>query len=308
MNKPLNPVVVGEPRFIKIDPRDNVAIVVNDFGLPAKTRFPNGLELRDAVPQGHKVALVDIAEGDPVRRYNEIIGTAIRPILAGEWVDESRIFMPAARDLDHLELATAVPAVQPPLEGYTFEGFRNPDGSVGTKNVLAISMSVQCVAGTVGYAVKRIKAELLPKYPNVADVVALEHNYGCGVAINAPMAIVPIRTLQNIAKNPNFGGEAMVVSLGCEKLAPERLLAGLDDPSIVRMQDEAFDGFGAIVDSIMAMADSQLKVLNERKRETCPAPDLVVGLQCGGSDAFPASRPIPPSALPPTCWCAPARR
>ncbi|MDB5652748.1 MAG: garD [Tardiphaga sp.] len=286
MNKPLNPAELAQPRYIKIDPNDNVAIVVSDFGLPAKTRFPCGLELRDFVPQGHKVALVDIAEGDPVRRYNEIIGTAIRPILAGEWIDESRIFMPEARALEHLELATAVPAAQPPLEGYTFEGFRNPDGSVGTKNVLAISISVQCVAGTVEYAVKKIKAELLPKYPNVDDVVALTHNYGCGVAINAPMAIVPIRTLQNIAINPNFGGEAMVVSLGCEKLAPERLLKGSESPSIVRMQDEAFDGFGAIVDSIVAMADSQLAVLNQRQRETCPASDLVVGLQCGGSDAF----------------------
>ena len=286
MTKTVNPAGLVEPRYIKIDLRDNVAIVVNDIGLPAKTRFADGLELRDFVPQGHKVALVDIVEGGPVRRYNEIIGTAIRPILAGEWVDESRIHMPEARGLDTIELATAIPAPLPPLEGYTFEGFRNPDGSVGTKNVLAISMSVQCVAGTVGYAVKRIKSELLPKYPNVDDVVALSHNYGCGVAINAPMAIVPIRTLQNIAKNANFGGEAMVVSLGCEKLAPERLLAGLDDPSIVKMQDETFDGFGAIVDSIMAMADRQLAVLNQRQRETCPASDLIVGLQCGGSDAF----------------------
>ena len=110
MDQALNPATLAAPRYIRIDPRDNVAIVVNDFGLPAKTRFPCGLELRTFVPQGHKVALVDIAEGAPVRRYNEIIGTAIGPILAGEWIDESRIFMPEARELDHLELATAVPA------------------------------------------------------------------------------------------------------------------------------------------------------------------------------------------------------
>jgi galactarate dehydratase len=281
-----NPAGLAVPRYIKIDPNDNVAIVVNDLGLPAKTRFPCGLELRDFVPQGHKVALVDIAEGASVVRYNEIIGTAISPIFAGEWVDESRISMPEARELDRLELATAVPALQPSLDGYTFEGFRNPDGSVGTKNVLAISMSVQCVAGTLEFAVKRIKAELLPKYPNVDDVVALTHNYGCGVAINAPMAIVPIRTLQNIAKNANFGGEVMVVGLGCEKLAPERLLPEGKADAVVRMQDEAFDGFGAIVDAIMTMADARLAVLNQRQRETCPASDLVIGLQCGGSDAF----------------------
>jgi galactarate dehydratase len=286
MNKTLNPAELAEPRYIKIDPNDNVAIVVNDFGLPAKTRFPCGLELRDFVPQGHKVALVDIAEGAPIRRYNETIGTAISPILAGEWIDESRIHMPEARELDELELATAVPAQQPSLDGYTFEGFRNPDGSVGTKNVLGISMSVQCVAGVLEFAVKRIKAELLPRYPNVDDVVALTHTYGCGVAINAPMAIVPIRTLQNIAINPNFGGEVMVVGVGCEKLAPERLLPEGKGGEVLRMQDEAFDGFVAIVDAIVAMADARLAVLNQRKRETCPASDLVIGLQCGGSDAF----------------------
>src|SRR5436190_17626222 len=83
-----------EPRYIRLDPHDNVAIVVNDLGLPARTRFPCGLELRSFVPQGHKVALSDIAEGAPVRRYNEVIGTAAKPILAGEWVDEARIHMP----------------------------------------------------------------------------------------------------------------------------------------------------------------------------------------------------------------------
>jgi galactarate dehydratase len=279
-------VVTEQPRYIKLNARDNVAIVVNDFGLPAGSRFPCGLELRAFVPQGHKTALTDIAEGAPITRYGETIGYAVSPIQGGEWVDEARIRMPEAPDLDALEIATAVPEPQPPLEGFTFEGYRNADGSVGTKNILGISTSVQCVKGTLDYAVKRIRAELLPKYPNVDDVVPVTHAYGCGVAITAPDAVIPIRTLQNLALNPNFGGEVMVVGLGCEKLSPERLVPeGLGD-AIVRMQDEAFDGFGAIVDRIMTMAEARLAVLNARKRETCPASDLVIGLQCGGSDAF----------------------
>jgi galactarate dehydratase len=275
-----------QPRYIKLNERDNVAIVVNDFGLPAGSRFASGLTLRAFVPQGHKTALVDIAEGAPIVRYGEVIGHALSQILAGEWVDEARIRMPEAPALEKLEISTAVPAPLPPLEGFTFEGFRNTDGSVGTKNILGISSSVQCVKGTMEYAVKRIRAELLPKYPNVDDVVPLTHAYGCGVAINAPDAIVPIRTLQNIAQNPNFGGEILVISLGCEKLAPERLVPEGVSDAIVRMQDEAFDGFGAIVDAIMTQAEARLKILNTRTRETCPASDLVIGLQCGGSDAF----------------------
>src|SRR5579883_2862362 len=281
-----SPVAPEQPRYIKLNERDNVAIVVNDFGLPAGSRFACGLELKSFVPQGHKAALVDIAEGAPIVRYGEVIGYAAAPIQAGEWVDEARIRMPEAPSLDNLEISTAVPAALPPLEGYTFEGYRNPDGSVGTKNILAISTSVQCVKGTLDYAIKRIRAELLPNYPNVDDVVAITHAYGCGVAITAPDAVAPIRTLQNLAKNPNFGGEVLVVGLGCEKLVPERLLPDDGGGGTLRLQDEAFVGFGAMIEGILERVEARLKILNERKRETVPASELIVGMQCGGSDAF----------------------
>jgi galactarate dehydratase len=277
-----------EPRYIRLNPADNVAIIANDFGLAAGTKLPGGITLKTHVPQGHKIALVALAKDQPVIRYGEVIGYAEGAIAKGEWVDEVRIQMPTPPGLDNLELATRKPAVPPPLTGVTFEGYRNTDGSVGTRNILAISTSVQCVAGTVEFALKRIKADLLPKYPNVDDVVVLTHAYGCGVAINAPLAPIPIRTLQNIARNPNFGGEVLVVGLGCEKLVPERLLpeGTAAGSNVVRMQDERFTGFGAIVDGIVGEAEARLKILDKRRRETCPAADLVVGMQCGGSDAF----------------------
>ncbi|HWK46991.1 MAG TPA: galactarate dehydratase [Stellaceae bacterium] len=285
MSEPMA-ITAQAPRYIRLHDDDNVAIIVNSFGLPAKTRFPDGLVLCDYIPQGHKVALVDLAEGDAIKRYGEVIGHAAQAIPQGGWIDEAKVRLPAAPALDDLPLATRIPAALPPLDGYTFDGYRNHDGSVGTKNILAISTSVQCVAGTLDFAVKRIKDQLLPKYPYVDDVIALNHVYGCGVAINAPLAVVPIRTLQGLAQNPNFGGEVMVVGLGCEKLLPERLLPEGVTDSIVRLQDEAFHGFGAMIDGIMAMADDRLAKLNRRRREPCPAADLVIGLQCGGSDAF----------------------
>lgn len=281
------------PRYIRIRENDNVAIVVNAGGLPAGTAFPSGLTLREHVPQGHKVTLADIEEGAPILRYGEVIGTAVRPIARGSWVEESLVRMPAPPTLDNLPIATRVPPAPVPLEGYTFEGYRNADGTVGTKNLLGISTSVQCVAGVVEFAVRRIREELLPRYPNVDDVVALNHTYGCGVAITAPGAAVPIRTLRNIARNPNFGGAPMVVSLGCEKMMPEWLLADGrpapapgNTPDIVRLQDESHQGFGDMITSILEMADKRLAALNRRTRTTCPASDLVVGTQCGGSDAF----------------------
>jgi len=167
---------------------------------------------------------------------------------------------------------------------------------VGTKNVLGIATSVQCVAGLAQYVQKKIKEELLPNYLNVDDVVALTHEYGCGMAIHAPAAIIPIRTIQNIITNPNFGGEVMIIGLGCEKLQPEHLLSQCHNPSaseesgedigIMFMQDESFQGFNEMVQGIMKMADTHLKKLNKRQRETCSASELIVGMQCGGSDAF----------------------
>src|SRR5262249_28670318 len=113
---------------------------------------------------------------------------------------------------------------EPALEGYIFEGYRNPDGSVGTCNVLAITTTEQCAAGVFDHPVQRIRSELLGRFANVDDAIGLEHIYGCGVAIDAPDADIPIRTLRNISLNPNFGGGLMVVGLGCEKLQPQRLL------------------------------------------------------------------------------------
>jgi galactarate dehydratase len=281
------------PRHIRMHANDNVAIVVNDGGLAAGAVFEDGLVLTEAVPQGHKVALCAIAEGAPVLRYNVTIGYAARAIGAGSWVSEANLRMPDALELTGLPIANRAAPVLAPLEGFTFEGYRNADGSVGTRNILAITTTVQCVSGVVEHAVKRIKEQLLPLYPHVDDVVGLEHAYGCGVAIEAPNAEVPIRTLRNISQNPNFGGQALVVSLGCEKLQPARLfpkgsipILNGREPATVCLQDAGHVGFMSMIESIVTSAEAQLKVLNARRRETCSAADLVVGVQCGGSDAF----------------------
>jgi galactarate dehydratase len=280
------------PMYVQVNPLDTVAIIVNEGGLQVGTQFDSGLTLIEDVPEAHKVALVDIAAGAPILRYGSIIGYAEVAIEKGSWVHEERVRLPAAPVLDDLPLATAVPPPMVPLEGFTFDGFLNDDGSVGTKNILGITTTVQCVAATVNFAVKRIKAEMLPRYPNVDDVIALTHNYGCGVAINAPGAEIPIRTLRNISLNPNLGGAPMVVSLGCEKLQPVLLLPSSTlpilsaAPYVVRMQDEQHHSFGEIVAAIMELAEKRLAQLNLRRRVTRPASDLVVGVQCGGSDAF----------------------
>ena len=278
--------------YIRVHPRDNVAIIVDPEGAASGSVLPCGFPTREFIPQSHKVALEALETGQPIVRYGQTIGFSRRPISAGSWVREELMDMPAPPPLDQLALATAVPAPLPPLEGYTFLGYRNPDGSTGTRNILGIATTVQCVAPTVDHAVRRIKAELLPRFPNVDDVVAVTHTYGCGVAIEAPGAAIPIQTLRHISRHANMAAAPLLVSLGCEKLQPARLLGQepgaalpiLGDEAVIRLQDQR--GFAEIVSAILEAAEKRLARLDIRRRIPCPAADLVVGLQCGGSDAF----------------------
>lgn len=274
---------------IKTTPEDNVAIVANPSGLKKGAVVLGEIILQEDIPMGHKVALQNFEKDDTVVRYGQTIGYAKTAIAKGSWINESNINLPQPPDLNEIPYTKKTVSAPEPLEGYTFEGYKNADGSVGTKNVLGITISVQCVAGITDFICAKIKKELLPLYPNVDDVVAFNHSYGCGIAIDALGAMVPIRTIKHIAQNPNFGGEIMIIGLGCEKLRPERLLPNGKNPSdssILYLQDETFEGFGDIVEGIMQLAEKHLKKLNERTRTTCPASDLVVGMQCGGSDAF----------------------
>jgi len=282
------------PIVIKIAKEDNVGVVANGTGLKEGTLLKDGTRLSMDVPTGHKVALTDIAEGNTIIRYGQIIGTASGMIHRGELVHESSISLPEPPALDAIPLTDDKKPEPEPLIGYSFRGYRNPDGSAGTRNILGITTSVQCVAGVTDFIVKKITEELLPKYPDVDGVVALNHTYGCGVAINEPSSVIPVRTIKNIAANPNFGGRIMIVGLGCEKLVPERLLPqdnqqgenGNTASDIIVLQDESLQGFDGMVNAIINKAEEQLKILNRRKRVTCPASDLIVGMQCGGSDAF----------------------
>lgn len=287
------------PLFVQVHPRDNVAIIVNPDGVAAGTLFSNGLTAGEAIPQAHKITLQPILQGEPVIRYGQVIGHARQETPQGTWVREDMLDLPTAPPLDALPLATATPPPLPALEGYTFDGYRNTDGSVGTKNLLGITTTVQCAAPTVDYAVRRIRQEILPHFPNVDGVIAINHTYGCGMAVDAPGAAVPIATLRHISQHANIGGSPLIVSLGCEKMQPARLLPDRQlqpfptnlpilecEPYVIRMQDEQLRGFGSIVTAIMEAAEKRLEELNRRQRASCPASELIVGLQCGGSDAF----------------------
>lgn len=271
-------------KFIKIDARDNVAVAVSD--VPRGESF-EGVSAIEKIPQAHKMALCPIKKDDAIIRYGVVIGYADKDLAAGEWVNENKTYYKRSLDLSEIESGKNIRTDLPKAPVQTFMGYENPNGGyAGTRNLLGIVTTVQCVTGVLNIAVQKMKAELLPKYPNVEDIVPINHAYGCGVAIAANDADVPIRTIRNIIKNPNFGGEIMVVGLGCEKLRVEMVLdeKDINEENVIILQDKK--GFADMIDSLMEMAEKKLKKLNERKRVELPLSKLCVGMQCGGSDAF----------------------
>ncbi len=180
--------------------------MVNSFGLKPGTDLPDGTRLVEFVPQGHKVALTDIADGAPILRYGEVIGRAIGDIPRGAWVEDPaspcqfpRIFRRWKR-----------PRVFPPrcLRWKAIRLRATAIGRIVGHQEHPRHLHQRAVRGrTLDFAIKRIREDLLPRYPNVDDVVAVTHAYGCGVAIGARSRWWTIRTLQSLATHPNFGGE-----------------------------------------------------------------------------------------------------
>ncbi|WP_326975158.1 galactarate dehydratase [Caproicibacter sp. BJN0012] len=273
------------PLCIKIKDVDNVAIAVKN--IVAGTTVMDGVAANQDIPQAHKIALCDIPKGGEIIRYGVVLGYAVDPIRKGDWVNEKMLVLPTPPDVDNMQFGTNLVTNLPEPPVRTWMGYCNPDGGyAGTRNILGINTTVQCVTGVLNVAVERMRAELLPKYPSVDGIVPVNHSYGCGVAINAPEAKIPIRILRNLSKHPNFGGQLMVVGLGCEKFTPAMLMdeKDLSPENLIVLQD--YNGFDAMVAALMRMADKKLKILNERKREELPLSKLVIGMQCGGSDAF----------------------
>ena len=277
-------------KIFKVDPSDNVAVVTATTGyFNHSSGDSNQNEVRSMIPFGEKVALKRISKGEAVIRYGAEIGRASSTIDEGQHVRGKDIELPKLVNVETLAAEwkpttrMAGPDTISKESTLTFEGYRNADGTAATRNFLAILPTVECVSGIVKQAVRIISQEMLPQYPNVDGVVYLDHVYG-RVAIESTNSEIPIRTIQNLSKNPNFGGQLMMVGLGCEKL--RRNMMSLGDHSFINLQDERESGFQNMLTEILAQAQVHLEKLNNRVRETCPVSLLTVGLQCGGSDSL----------------------
>ncbi|TQM02017.1 UxaA family hydrolase [Pseudonocardia kunmingensis] len=275
----------GEPS-VRLHAADNVVVAAR--ALAAGTTV-DGVTLRRDVPAGHKIAVAEIPVGEPVRKYNQIIGFASAAIVPGDHVHTHNVaFQAFERDYAVGADVTPVEYV-PEAERATFQGIVRADGKVATRNYLGILTSVNCSATAAKMIADQFRRPgLLDDYPNVDGVVALTHGTGCGMADDGEGIAVLRRTLAGYAEHPNFAGFLML-GLGCEVNQIRGVSQGWRlDPSrpVETMTIQEQGGTVATVRAAVEALKAMLPKANEVTRQTVPASELVLGLNCGGSDAY----------------------
>ena len=274
---------------IRIHAQDNVVIARSQL-VGGTVLADEGVTVSGLVPPGHKVATQAIAKGQPVRRYDQIIGMATRDIAAGEHVHTHNLaFSDFARE--HAPGAAAQPTAYV-AQPATFQGIVRADGRVATRNYIGVLTSVNCSAtaarAIADYFRRDIRPEALADFPNVDGVVALTHGMGCATASDGEELQVLRRTLGGYAKHPNFAA-VLVVGLGCETnqisglLTQEEMQVG---PKLVAFNIQETGGTRKTVDKGVALIKAMLPEANRVQREPVPLKHLTVGLQCGGSDGY----------------------
>ncbi|MEY4294729.1 MAG: hypothetical protein RLY82_417, partial [Pseudomonadota bacterium] len=279
--------------FIRLHPADDVVIARSQIISGANIE---GHTSRGLIPAGHKIATRDLAVGDPVRRYNQIIGFASKAISAGEHVHTQNLNMGENKGdftRDYAIGSEAKPVVAlPESQRASFMGIKRSDGRVATRNYIGILSSVNCSA-TAARAIAdhfshRSNPAALANFPMVDGVIALTHGTGCGMDSEGLGLQVLQRTLSGYATHPNFAG-VLVVGLGCESnqinawLAKSPLAEG-DTFQVFNIQDTG--GTTKTVAKGIALIEKMLPKANNIKREPCSASHITVGLQCGGSDGY----------------------
>ncbi|RMI09656.1 UxaA family hydrolase [Cellulomonas triticagri] len=298
------------PDLLLLREGDDVAVATRDLAPGDVALGADGLRVavRDAVPRGHKVATRAVAAGGSVRKYGQVIGVATVPVAAGEHVHAHNLgFEEGEREHELGGTRTVLPV--PPGPRPTFRGYRRADGRVGTRNFLAILTSVNCSASTARMIAAQFPAEALAAYGDVDGVVPLTHQSGCGMVPDSEGGQMLLRTLRGYAAHPNVGA-VLVLGLGCEMLPTDRLttragsflgmpgvgapppvadplLASIPDGTLVRsLTIQDVGGVRATVRAGVEAIREMLPELDRCAREDVDVSELVLGLNCGGSDGY----------------------
>jgi len=271
---------VHQHRALQIHPADNVGVVLAEVP-PGETVWlgGEGFESADEVPPGHKIALREIAPGEPIVKYGYPIGHATEAIGRGRWVHSHNLATGLSDAISYVYAPSAPRALEVPARS-TFEGYRRKNGRVGTRNELWVLNTVGCV----NRAAERVARMATERYAGVIDGAhAFAHPFGCS-QLGDDLKNTR-RVLAGLIRHPNAGG-VLVIGLGCENNQMEGLLelAGDIDRSRLRFfnSQEVFHEIEAGMEAV----EELVEIMRHDERTECLASDLIIGLECGGSDAF----------------------
>jgi len=280
-----------EARTLVLNAADNIAVALGN--LDAGTRTAEGVTIVTRVPKGHKYALRAIRAGEAVMKFGQIIGFAKTGIAAGDWVHEHNCGIGEehgafARDYAFCEGVVPTDFV-PQGRQATFEGFRRASGKVGTRNYVGILTSVNCSTTVAGFIAREIeRSGILEDYPNIDGIVALKQANGCVIDYRGVIFDTLKRTTWGYATNPNMGGVIMV-GLGCEGFQIPRFKEAYnvtESDTFRTMTIQEVGGTRKTVEAGVEAVKAMLPKVNAVKRETVPASELMLALQCGGSDGY----------------------
>jgi altronate hydrolase len=280
-------IVPAQPRTLRLNAADNVVVAVD--GLDAGRPAAGGVIAVKRIPRGHKMSTEAIRSGAPIRKFGQIIGFAATDIPPGDHIHTHNCqYHTFERDYAFSTEARNE-FIVPPGQQATFEGFRRPDGKAGTRNYIAILSSVNCSASVARFMAEAInRSGILADHPSIDGVVPFVHGTGCGMAGSGEGFEVLKRTQWGYATNPNVGA-VLLVGLGCEvfqigRMKSEYNIVEGDHFQTMTIQDSG--GTRKTIEEGVERIKSMLPIAARAKRETIPASELVLALQCGGSDGY----------------------
>ena len=282
----MNAPTGNAPRTLRLNASDNVVTAVDPIDAGAGAY---GATATVRIPRGHKMAISAIAEKAPIVKFGQIIGFASKAIAPGEWVHEQNVVVHEfERDYRFAEDARKE-EILPLHERATFEGFRRAKGSVGTRNYIAILTSVNCSATAARFMAEEInRSGILKDYPNIDGVIPLVQGGGCALDVKGEGYEILKRTQWGYATNPNVAGVVMV-GLGCEGFQISRWKEAYNISESETFHSMTIQEVGGTRKTIAAGVEaikSMLPIASKAKRETVPASELMLALQCGGSDGY----------------------
>ena len=274
------------PKIVRLHSRDDVCVAIDNV---AKGTDWEGIISTDSIPAGHKMAVTSIATGEPVRKFNQIIGFASGDIEPGQHVHTHNcLFQGFERDYAFGIDATPTEFVSP-TERASFQGYRRANGRVGTRNYIGILSSVNCSATVIKQIAEQVKwSGALDQYPNVDGVVAFAHGSGCGMASDGDGFANLQRVMYGFAGHPNFAAVVMV-GLGCEvfQVSLFKEAFGLQEgKNFATLVMQETGGSRQTIEEGIRRIEEMLPIANATDRETVSADNLCVALQCGGSDGY----------------------